>query len=112
MTELSPPKPMPVLEFLEGRCKESVGRSIDSVGRSIDNVLAFDDAALERNHDLIQRVFPLPESSRAQPAFTGLDHRTDHLPQDFVDRPSGTANRFGYLGHPHSRSFHLYDFSV
>src|SRR4051812_47335845 len=59
MTGPSPPKPMPVLEFMEGT-------GIDGSGRSIDDVLAFDDAALEGNHDFIHWLFPLPETSRAQ----------------------------------------------
>ena len=56
---------MPVLEFVEGT-------GIDGSGRSIDEVLAFDDAALERNHDFIQWLFPFPEPSRAQPSSTIL----------------------------------------
>src|SRR6476659_4129666 len=60
MTEPSPSKSMPVFGFLEGEGK-------DGPGRSIDAVLAFDDAAVERIHDFIQWLFPLPEPSRAQP---------------------------------------------
>jgi hypothetical protein len=60
MTEPSPSKPMPVFEFLEGKA--------DGSERSIDKVLTFDDTALERNHGLIQWLFPLPEPSRAQPS--------------------------------------------
>jgi hypothetical protein len=51
---------MPVLLFLEGRGK-------DNAGRSIEQVLAFDEVALERNHDFIQWLFALPERSRSQP---------------------------------------------
>jgi hypothetical protein len=58
---IGPPPLVPVLEFLEGKGK-------DSSGRSIDDVLAFDDDALETNHDFIQWLFPLPEPSRAQPS--------------------------------------------
>jgi hypothetical protein len=58
---IAPPPLVPVLEFLEGKGK-------DASGRSIDDVLAFDDDALETNHDFIQWLFPLPEPSRAQPS--------------------------------------------
>jgi hypothetical protein len=61
MADPSRSKSMPVLEFLKGKGK-------DDSGRSIDDVLAFDDASLERNHDFIQWLFPLPEPSRAQPS--------------------------------------------
>jgi hypothetical protein len=53
-------EPMPVLLFLEGR-------GTDGAGRFIEEILSFDEAALERNHDFIQWLFPLPEPSRAQP---------------------------------------------
>lgn len=39
----------------------------DCSGRSFEDVLALDDAALERRHDFIQWLFPLPEPSRAVP---------------------------------------------
>jgi len=52
---------MPVLDFLEGKGK-------DNSGSFIHDILAFDDAALERKHDFIQWLFPLPEPSRAQPS--------------------------------------------
>ena len=49
-----------VAVFLEG-----VGR--DGAGRLLDEVLAFSDDALERRHDFIQWLFPLPEPSAAVP---------------------------------------------
>ena len=53
-------KPMPVLSFLEGE-----GR--DAAGWLIGEILALDDQELERRHDFIQWLFPLPEPSQAQP---------------------------------------------
>ena len=50
----------PIVTFLEGE-------GPDDRGRSLFDVLAFDDAALERNHDFIQWLFPLPEPSSAVP---------------------------------------------
>ena len=50
----------PVVAFLEGE-------GSDARGRSLFEVLAFDDAALERTHDFIQWLFPLPEPSGAVP---------------------------------------------
>jgi hypothetical protein len=50
----------PVVDFLNGS-----GR--DAAGRTLEAVLAFDDATLERHHDFIQWLFPLPEPSRAVP---------------------------------------------
>lgn len=50
----------PVVAFLEGE-------GPDGRGRSLFDVLAFDNAALERTHDFIQWLFPLPEPSRAVP---------------------------------------------
>lgn len=47
-----------ILAFLEGE-------GPDSRGRTIFDVLAFDDAALEHNHDFIQWLFPLTEASGA-----------------------------------------------
>jgi hypothetical protein len=47
----------PTVSFLTGE-----GR--DHRGRSIDDVLGFDDSRLERHHDYIQWLFPLPEASR------------------------------------------------
>lgn len=39
----------------------------DCAGRSFEDVIAFDNATLERRHDFIQWLFPLPEPSRAVP---------------------------------------------
>ena len=39
----------------------------DHAGRTFEDVMAFDDEALERHHDFIQWLFPLPEASRAVP---------------------------------------------
>lgn len=50
----------PVLAFLEGE-------GCDGQGRTVFDVLAFDDAAIERNHDFIQWLFPLTEPSAAVP---------------------------------------------
>ncbi len=49
-----------ITEFLEGR-----GR--DGAGRLIATVLAFGGGDLERRHDFIQWLFPLPEPSAAVP---------------------------------------------
>jgi hypothetical protein len=43
------------------------GEGPDARGRSLFDVLAMDNAALERNHDFIQWLFPLREASRAVP---------------------------------------------
>lgn len=43
------------------------GESPDARGRTLFDVLAMDNAALERNHDFIQWLFPLREPSRAVP---------------------------------------------
>ncbi len=40
------------------------GEGHDHRGRSLEEVLAFDDSELERSHDYIQWLFPLPEASR------------------------------------------------
>ncbi|MEY4554995.1 MAG: hypothetical protein RL093_114 [Pseudomonadota bacterium] len=50
----------PVLMFLEGE-------GTDARGRSVFDVLAMNDVALERTHDFIQWLFPLPEPSAAVP---------------------------------------------
>ena len=50
----------PVLAFLQGE-------GVDSRGRSVFDVLGLDNAALERTHDYIQWLFPLPEPSSAVP---------------------------------------------
>ena len=55
-----------VVRFLEGQ-------GTDHAGRTLDAVLAFDDAELERRHDFIQWLFPLPEPSRAVPGSPVLD---------------------------------------
>jgi hypothetical protein len=49
-----------VVGFLEGR-------GVDGAGRDVATVLAFGLGALERHHDYIQWLFPLPEPSRAVP---------------------------------------------
>lgn len=43
------------------------GEGPDARGRTIFDVLAFDDSRLERTHDFVQWLFPLPERSGAQP---------------------------------------------
>jgi hypothetical protein len=43
------------------------GEGPDARGRTLFQVLAFDNAALEQNHDFIQWLFPLREPSRAVP---------------------------------------------
>ena len=43
------------------------GDGRDHAGRTFEDVLAFDDGALERRHDFIQWLFPLPEPSLAVP---------------------------------------------
>jgi hypothetical protein len=48
-----------VREFLAGRGK--------GAGRALSDVLAMDDAALERTHDWVQWLFPLPERSACVP---------------------------------------------
>ena len=40
------------------------GAGQDHRGRSLEDVLGFDDSRLERSHDYIQWLFPLPEASR------------------------------------------------
>lgn len=52
--------PSPILAFLEGE-------GTDASGRTVLDVLAMKDAALERTHDVIQWLFPLPEPSSAVP---------------------------------------------
>jgi hypothetical protein len=44
------------------------GAGPDGRNRSIDEVLAFSDEKLERVHDYIQWLFPLPTRSSAQPS--------------------------------------------
>ncbi|RDI58888.1 opioid growth factor receptor-related protein [Microvirga subterranea] len=43
------------------------GQGSDGRGRTIEDVLALPDEALERIHDYIQWLFPLPTRSMAQP---------------------------------------------
>lgn len=50
----------PILAFLQGE-------GVDARGRSLFDVLSFDNGALERTHDYIQWLFPLPEPSSAVP---------------------------------------------
>lgn len=52
--------PGAIAAFLEGE-------GPDARGRTLFDVLAMNDAALERNHDFIQWLFPLREPSRAVP---------------------------------------------
>lgn len=49
------------------------GRAPDDRGRFLDDILRFDDQQLERVHDFIQWVFPLPERSAANPSAPILD---------------------------------------
>ena len=57
---MSPPSESSLHAYLAGR-----GR--DDRGRTLDAVLAFSDADLERVHDYVQWLFPLPTRSLAQP---------------------------------------------
>jgi hypothetical protein len=50
----------PIVMFLEGE-------GTDARGRTVFDVLAMDDVAVERTHDFIQWLFPLPEPSAAVP---------------------------------------------
>lgn len=50
----------PIVMFLSGS-------GPDGAGRMLDDVLAFSDAELERHHDFIQWLFPLPVPSSAVP---------------------------------------------
>ena len=43
------------------------GEGADGRGRRIEDVLDFSDEALERSHDYVQWLFPLPTRSMAQP---------------------------------------------
>jgi hypothetical protein len=72
----------PIVAFLTG-----VG--LDGAGRSLAQVLALDDAELERRHDFIQWLFPLPEASRAvagAPVLSADDVR------QLRDSPAAQAN--------------------
>ena len=66
-----------LLAFLEGQ-------GVDGRGRSLFDVLAFDDAALELNHDFIQWLFPLTERSAAVPNAPLLDEAGARAIQDSV----------------------------
>ncbi len=50
----------PIVMFLEGE-------GTDACGRTVFEVLAMNDVVLERTHDFIQWLFPLPEPSAAVP---------------------------------------------
>lgn len=44
-----------------------LGEGRDAAGRTLGKVLAMDNAQLERRHDYVQWLFPLPEASSALP---------------------------------------------
>lgn len=75
------PARTPLLAFLAGE-----GR--DGAGRTLEEVLAFDDLAIERHHDFIQWLFPLPEPSGANPTAPVLSAavRADPRLQAAVER--------------------------
>jgi Opioid growth factor receptor (OGFr) conserved region len=50
------------------------GEGHDHRGRFLADVLSFDDATLERSHDYIQWLFPLPEASRFSTGAPVLNH--------------------------------------
>ena len=50
----------PIVMFLEGE-------GTDAHGRTVFEIVAMDDIALDRTHDFIQWLFPLPEPSTAVP---------------------------------------------
>jgi hypothetical protein len=62
------------------------GEGHDHRGRFLADVLAFDDSSLERSHDYIQWLFPLPEASRFSAGAPVLSHEEIAL-----IRASGTA---------------------
>ena len=62
----------PVVMFLEGE-------GTDARGRSVFDVISMNDVAIERTHDFIQWLFPLPEPSAAIPDSPVL------TPQDIQD---------------------------
>lgn len=82
-----------ITDFLEGR-------GADGAGRSIRVVLAFGPASLERHHDFIQWVFPLPEPSQAvpgSPVLTPSDIdaiRSSPLAQENLGRATALMTRF------------------
>ena len=49
-----------IIPFFEGHIKHPSGRTFDQI-------LALDDEGLERSHDIVQWIFPLPEPSKANP---------------------------------------------
>ena len=49
---------------------------VDDDGRTFGEILSWDDARLERVHDYIQWIFPLPERSGANPGAPVLDAQT------------------------------------
>jgi hypothetical protein len=62
------------------------GERHDHRGRFLADVLAFDDSALERSHDYIQWLFPLPQASRFSACAPVLSHEEIAL-----IRTNGTA---------------------
>lgn len=52
------------------------GSAPDDRGRYLDDILKFDDDRIERVHDFIQWLFPLPERSGANPTAPTLDQTT------------------------------------
>ena len=50
--------------------------AVDTRGRSVHDILAWDDTQLERCHDYIQILFPLPETSRHNKSAPLLDEAT------------------------------------
>lgn len=62
------------------------GEGHDHRGRFLGDVLAFDDFSLERSHDYIQWLFPLPEASRFSASAPVLSHEEIAL-----IRANGTA---------------------
>jgi hypothetical protein len=65
------------------------GNGRDGRGRLVADVLGFSDHELERHHDFIQWLFPLPVRSSAQPNAPVLD---DAQIAAIRDDPDATAN--------------------
>lgn len=68
----------------------------DCAGRSFEDVLAFDDVEIERRHDFIQWLFPLPEPSRAvpgSPVLTAVDIAALRASQTAAGRLAAAATR-------------------
>jgi hypothetical protein len=59
-------------------------KGTDEKGRTLEQILAWDDATLERTHDYIQTLFPLPEPSGAR---YNAPLVTLEVRQAFKDRP-------------------------